>query len=275
MDRKNILKTAAAMAGSLLLFAACDYDDTLHDTPHPAQGALVLHTDYDRGNYFLRSGDYRTTLEEAKCHCPDLFAPGTYILALYNLPEGMTDHDGILSVDRLPDGTLTPRPGTLYATSTEATVIADDTLHVRQDLLQRTRLLTLRLTATTGNPDLLARIDARLTGLAPALESASMALTGEAAEVKPVFTREGTVLTAPLNLLGTMPGTRQYLTVTLTNRDGQSQTAGYDLTELLAPFNTGTSPLTLDADLLLMTEADFGFTISDWTDGGSEGGDAV
>lgn len=275
MNRKNILKTAAALTGSLLLLASCDYDDTLHNTPHPDRGALVLHTDYDRGAYFLRTNNYCVSIEGCDCHCPDLFAPGTYTLSLYNLPTGMTDKDGTISVDRLSDGTLTLQPGTLYAAAVEATVTADDTLHIRQNLLQRTRRLNLRLTATTGNPDLLAQVEARLTGLAPALESATLTLTGEPAEVRPVFTRENNVLTAPLNLLGTMPQARQYLTVTLTNHDGQSQTAGYDLTELLSSFNTGISPLTLDADLQLMTGADFGFNIFNWTDGGSENEDAV
>ncbi len=275
MNRKELL-IAALLTGTALLPAACDYDDTLYNTPHPTQGVVVVHTDYDRGAYFLRAGSYLTALEGSDDTCPEYFDPGTYTLSLYNLPEGMTDNGGTLTIDRLDDGTLTPQPGTLYAAATEqATVVADDTLHIHLPMPQRTRQLTLRLTVTTGDASLLAGVEARLTGLAQALDAATLGLAGEAADAKPVFTLKDGVLTAPLNLLGTMPQARQYLTVTLTNRDSQSQTLGFDLSELLASFNTGTSPLTLDADLQLMEGADFGFSISDWTDGGSDSGDAV
>lgn len=275
MNRKNILKAAVILAGTLILPTACDYDDTLHNTPHPWQGVLVVHTDYEDGIYYLRDGDYRTEVPGTAYICPDYFDPGTHTLAFYNLPQGMTDNGGELTVEKLDDGTLTPQPGTLYAGVTQAEVLADDTVHVTLSMPQRTRQLSLQLTINRGDESLLAAVEARLSGIAQALEPATMTLAPEPAEVRPVFTQEGKVLTAPLNLLGILPDQKQVLTVTLTNRDGQSQTLGYDLTNLLSDFNQGTTPVVLFGDLQLMEEAGFDFTITGWTDGGGDSGDAV
>ena len=274
MNRKNILKAAVILAGTLILPTACDYDDALHNTPHPWQGVLEVHTDYTSGTYYLRAGDYRTEVPEADYVIPDFFDPGTYTFVLFNLPQGMTEQGGTLTIDPLADGTLTPQPGTLCAASTQAEVLPDDTLRITLPMPQRTRQLTLRLTVTTGDASRLSSVDAHLTGIAQSFDVATLTLGPEPADVKPVFTREGLVLTAPLNLLGVLPGETQTLTVTLTNHDGQSQTLGYDLTSLLADFNTGTTPVTLDADLQLMEEAGFDFTITGWTDGGGDSGDA-
>ena len=275
MNRKNILPLAAALAGSLCLLAACDYDDTLYNTPHPRQGVVEVHTDYTSGTYYFRAGAYRTEVPEADYVVPDYFDPGTYTFACYNLPQGMTDNDGALTVDPLADGTLTPQPGTLYAASTQAEVLPDDTLRITLPMPQRTRQLTLRLTVTTGDVSRLSAVDARLSGVAQSLDVATLTLGSEPAVVKPLFTRDGLVLSAPLNLLGILPEETQALTVTLTNRDGQSQTLGYDLTNLLSDFNQGTTPVVLFGDLQLMEEAGFDFTITGWTDGGGDSGDAV
>lgn len=273
--KRSILRTAAAFTGAVLLATACDSNDSLHNTPHPAKGIISLHTDYGEGTYFFRTNGYHTPVEASDYCCPDRFEPGEYTLSLYNVPTGMTDTGGTLSVNRLPDGTLTPQPGTLYAAVTQAQVTADDTLHINLPMPQRTRQLTLRLTVTEGDASRLASTEARLEGIASSLNTADLKLAGDPTAVKPVFTLTGGTLTAPLNLLGIIPSARQTLTVTLTNHDGQSQTLGYDLTEQLSEFNTGTAPLTLDADLQLMEESGFGFAITGWTKGGSDEGDAV
>ena len=107
-----------------------DYDDTLYNTPHPRQGVVEVHTDYTSGTYYLRSGGYRTEVLAGDYVIPDFFDPGTYTFVLFNLPQGMTEQGGTLTVDPLADGTLTPQPGTLHAASTQAEVLPDDTLRI-------------------------------------------------------------------------------------------------------------------------------------------------
>lgn len=73
-------------------FAACERDDTFCNTPHPAEGALLLHTGY-AGNYYMKVQDYHTSVPAADFPCPQVFAPGSYTLSVFNLPEGMERAD--------------------------------------------------------------------------------------------------------------------------------------------------------------------------------------
>lgn len=49
-------------------FAACERDDTFCNTPHPAEGALLLHTGY-AGNYYMKVQDYHTSVPAADFPC--------------------------------------------------------------------------------------------------------------------------------------------------------------------------------------------------------------
>lgn len=255
-------------------FAACERDDTFCNTPHPAEGALLLHTGY-AGNYYMKVQDYHTSVPAADFPCPQVFVPGSYTLSVFNLPEGMERADNRVGVASLPDGTLLPQPGVLYGNAATIGIAADDTLAVTLPMKQLTRRLTLKMKLAGGNPGILAGTEASITGIAPALDIAALKLQGDPATVRPVFVREGDVLTAELNLLGTAADVRQEFIIVLIATDGQRQTLARDMTGALSDFNRGTDPMTLDATLELMNDALPDADITDWVPSGSEEGDAV
>ena len=83
---------------ALLLAATSCVKDELHDTPHPDYGKIIVTADWtDRGDgvdipaeWTMTMGDYAGT-ETEETHAPDyLFAPGSYTLAAYNIPENIT-----------------------------------------------------------------------------------------------------------------------------------------------------------------------------------------
>ena len=154
-------------------------------------------------------------------------------------------------------------------------IAADDTLAVTLPMKQLTRRLTLKMKLAGGNPGILAGTEASITGIAPALDIAALKLQGDPATVRPVFVREGDVLTAELNLLGTAADVRQEFIIVLIATDGQRQTLARDMTGALSDFNRGTDPMTLDATLELMNDALPDADITDWVPSGSEEGDAV
>lgn len=275
MKNRIFSKPALLWLGLLLpLTAACDYDDTLHDTPHPAQGAILLHTGYS-GEYYMKVREYCTTASQADFRCPGVFAPGSYTLSVFNLPGGMKRVGNVVSVVPLPDGTLNPQPGELRGNTTAVTLTADDTLSVTLPLKQLTRRLNLVMKLKDGNPDIVATAVARITGIAPALDLAALKLQGEPSTVRAAFKREGDLLTAELNILGISAGVEQRFTILITATDGQQQTLSRDMTGSLAAFNEGTEPLTLNATLELMNDFLPEADITDWTPAGSESGDAV
>lgn len=258
----------------LPLAAACDRDDALYNTPHPTQGAIVLHTGH-AGDYYMKVQDYCAPVPTADFHCPQLFTPGSYTLSVFTLPEGMERTGDIISIASLPDGTLTQQPGELRGNAATVSPTADDTLSVTLPLRQLTRRLTLKMKLQGGNSGIVARTEARITGIAPALDIAALTLQGAPATVCPLFARDGDMLTAELNLLGTAADARQQFTVIITATDGQQQTLTRDMTEALSAFNQGTEPMALDATLELMNGAVLDADITDWTPGGSDDADAV
>ena len=176
----------------------------------------------------------------------------------------------------IPAGrTLLPQPGVLYGNAATIGIAADDTLAVTLPMKQLTRRLTLKMKLAGGNPGILAGTEASITGIAPALDIAALKLQGDPATVRPVFVREGDVLTAELNLLGTAADVRQEFIIVLIATDGQRQTLARDMTGALSDFNRGTDPMTLDATLELMNDALPDADITDWVPSGSEEGDAV
>ena len=81
----------------LLTLGGCVKDE-LHDTPHPDTGKITVTADWaDRGegvdipvSWHIAMGDYSGT-ETGATHSSDhLFNPGSYTLAVYNIPEGIT-----------------------------------------------------------------------------------------------------------------------------------------------------------------------------------------
>lgn len=257
------------------LLASCVKDE-LHDTPHPDQGVVSVSVDYPQG---AEEGDYTVEVDgkplDEGDNASNPLTPGEHTVLVYNTPEGFTVTDGIAYVERV-DGIralvdlIDPLPETLYSGTKTVTVVADDTLHVDLDILQRTRDLRLELTVTEGDPERIASITGILSGVAGAYDLRSETLYGEAVCTAPAFTRSGDKIEADLRLLGTMGGA-QVLTLTLTFTDGQTQTTESDLTEALAGFGSDmTEPFTLTAGLRTLMEAGFSASITDWevVDGG-------
>lgn len=267
--------------------------DTLHRTPHPDRGAVRLTveaTDDARGGdageaYFARVDDATEGITAGGGVLGKLFAPGEHELLAHNAPAGVTIDGTVATVETLPGGTLNPGPGILRFNTTRINVPADDTLVVSLPLPCRTRRLTLEMEVKGDNRGIIASTDAELTGVAPALDMSAGKLQGTAATVKPVFYNtltpaEGNVgskflLTAEVNLLGIVEGSRQVFTLVITAKSGQTQTISLDMTDVLAGFNSSREPMVLDSDLRLMNEGEFGFNITGWEDGGTGKEDAI
>lgn len=257
----------------LLPITACNIDDALYNTPHPDKGAVTVTTGCPDMHRLMINETTVTVRGETNVF-PALLNEATYTLAAFNMPEGMTATGGVVSVNTLSDGTLTPQPGELRSNVMQIDVAKDDTLRVSLPLQQRTRRLTLKMTTEGGDASIIASTDAALTGIAPAINVSTNRLTGAPATVKPFFTLADGVLTAEVNLIGVFPDEKQMFTITITATDGQQQILKQDLSEVFATFNQSTEPLTLGAKLELMLDASFGFNITDWTEGRSGTADA-
>lgn len=256
------------------MLASCVKDE-LYNTPHPDKGVVSASVDYPQGT----EDDYTVEVDgqplDEGDNASNPLTPGEHTVLVYNTPEGFTVTDGIAYVERV-DGTraltdlIDPLPETLYSGTKTVTVVADDTLHVDLDILQRTRDLRLELTVTEGDPERIAAITGTLSGVAGAYDLRSETLHGKAVSTAPAFTRSGDKIEADLRLLGTK-GEAQTLTLTLTFTDGLTQTTESDLTEALAGFGSDmTEPFTLTAGLCTPMEAGFSASITDWevVDGG-------
>lgn len=271
---------------SIVFLSGC-IEDTLHNTPHPDRGAVRVNVAEARGgtgnSYFVRVGEVEESIGDGQASMATLFEPGEYTLLAHDAPAGMTVNGTTATVNVLPDGTLEPCPGELHYATTRVTVVADDTVNVTMPLPRRTRRLTLTFAITDGNPATIAAARASLTGILPAIEMLDGSPTGESATVSPVFgkspvlsganaiPRDGSTatLSAELNLLGVVEGARQIFKLVITATDGQQQTVTVDMTETLAAFNTGNSPLVLSSDLTLMESGEF--NITDWVEGMAPG----
>lgn len=275
MRKKNDMIRYSFAAVLALLLASCVKDE-LYNTPHPDKGVISVSVDVPQG---AEEDDYTVEVDgqplDEGDNASNPLTPGEHTVLVYNTPEGFTVTDGIAYVERV-DGTraltdlIDPLPETLYLGTKTVTVVADDTLHVDLDILQRTRDLRLELTVTEGDPERIASITGILSGVAGAYDLRSETLYGEAVSTAPVFTRNGDKVEADLRLLGIM-GDRQTLTLVLTFTDGQTQTTESDLTEALAGFGSDmTEPFTLTAGLRTPMEAGFSASITDWevVDGG-------
>lgn len=272
----QIMDIRMLLLGALvLLLGSCSYDDALHRTPHPTQGALVANTGYN-GDYTLAVGALTTEAQQPVTVFTHLLNEGSYLLCAYNHPQGIGIAEGVATIGTRPDGTLLSLPGTLHSATRQIEPLPDDTLRLDLPLEQRTRRLTLRLTASTGTTENIATTRARITGIAPALYLGTLKLQGEPAAVCPDFVpaTDCRLLTAELNLLGVFTDSRQEFTFDITLTDGTRQTLTLDMTEILAAFNTGTAPLTLDATLELTLSGAFRFNITDWKAGKEDAAEA-
>ena len=297
MKTNSIYKTSL-LAAALLLSATSCVKDELHDTPHPDTGKITVTANWnDRGEdvsipaqWTMTMGDYAGA-ETGATHAPDyLFAPGSYTLAAYNIPENITisgttatvapdskvrvgQKEGFQGLQVPFSATLISNaPGWLFTSVQEVTIEADTDYELTAVMHQQVRQLTLVIEPTGDAADRIESIEGSLSGAAGTLDFAT-GTYGAASEVALHFTKitegeDAGKWTATMRLLG-IAGDTQRLTATLTYADGNPADTGLesDLTEALADFNADkTVPLTLGGTIAeTPEETEFsGFEITGW-----------
>ena len=278
--------TTTILALVLLLTPGGCVKDTLYDTPHPDTGKVTVTADWaDRGegvdipaSWHIVMGEYTGT-ETGATHSPDyLFNPGSYTLAAYNIPEGITV-SGTTAMVATADGSfITGIPGWLFTFVQEVAIEADTDYSLTAVMQQQVRELTLMIEPAGDAADRIESIEGTLSGAAGTLDFAT-GTHGTPSEVELHFTKindgdNAGKWTATVRLLG-IAGDAQRLTATLTYTDGNPQPTSLnsDLTAALDGFNDGkTSPLTLGGTIAeTPTEAGFTGEITGWetVDGGN------
>ena len=278
--------TTTILTLALLLTLGGCVKDELHDTPHPDTGKVTVTTDWaDRGegvdipaSWHIVMGDYTGT-ETGATHSPDyLFNPGSYTLAVYNIPEGITVSGTTAAVAAADGGCIVNTPGWLFTSVQEVEIEADTDYSLTAIMQQQVRELTLMIEPAGDAADRIESIEGTLSGAAGTLDFAT-GTHSTPSEVELHFTKitdgdDAGKWTATVRLLG-IAGDAQRLTATLTYTDGNPQPTSLksDLTSALNGFNDGkTSPLTLGGTIAeTPTEAGFTAEITGWetVDGGN------
>ena len=268
----NMMGMAAAV-----LLSSC-VKDTLYDTPHPDTGKVTVTADWtDRGegvdipvSWHIAMGDYSGT-ETGATHSPDyLFNPGSYTLAAYNIPEGITV-SGTTATVAAVGSFITGIPGWFFTSVQEVAIEADTDYELTAAMHQQVRELTLMIEPAGDAADRIESIEGTLSGAAGTLDLAT-GTHGTPSEVELHFTKitdgdDAGKWTATVRLLG-IAGDAQRLTATLTYTDGNPADTSLesDLTAALNGFNDGkTAPLTLGGTIA-ETPGEAGFT-GEITDG--------
>ena len=275
MNTRKRKYTTTILATALLFSLGGCVKDELHDTPHPDKGIVAVSIDLPQGasgeDYTVEIDGTTADGKEGHYTVSDPLPPGEYTVLAYNTPQGFTVTDGIARVERT-DGTaraltdfINPLPDYLYSGTERITVVADDTLRMNLDVVQRVRDLHIELTVTEGDPERIAAITGTLSGVAEAYDLRNETLYGEAVSTRPTFPRSGDKVSADLRLLGVL-GDAQTLTLVLTFTDGQTLTVESDMTEVLSGFGEGdmTQTFAIEGGLRTPLEAGFSATITDW-----------
>ena len=277
--------TTTILTLALLLTLGGCVKDTLYDTPHPDYGKIAVTADWsDRGegvdipaSWHIAMGDYAGT-ETGATHSPDyLFNPGSYTLAVYNIPEGITVSGTTAAVAAADGGCIVNTPGWIFTSVQEVAIEADTDYSLTAIMQQQVRELTLMIEPAGDAAERIESIEGTLSGAAGTLDFAT-GTHGTPSEVELHFTKitegdDAGKWMATVRLLG-IAGDAQRLTATLTYTDGNPQPTSLnsDLKAALDGFNDGkTSPLTLGGTIA-ETPGEAGFTgeITDWetVDGG-------
>ena len=277
--------TTTILSLALLLTLGGCVKDELHDTPHPDTGKITVTADWtDRGegvdipaSWHIVMGDYTGT-ETGATHSPDyLFNPGSYTLAAYNIPEGITVSGTTAAVAAADGGFIVNTPGWLFTSVQEVEIEADTDYSLTAIMQQQVRELTLMIEPAGDAADRIESIEGTLNGAAGTLDFAT-GTHSTPSEVELHFTKitdgnDAGKWMATVRLLG-IAGDAQRLTATLTYTDGNPQPTSLnsDLTAALDGFNDGkTAPLTLGGTIA-ETPGEAGFTgeITGWetVDGG-------
>ena len=168
MNTRKRKYTTTILATALLFSLGGCVKDELHDTPHPDKGIVAVSIDLPQGasgeDYTVEIDGTTADGKEGHYTVSDPLPPGEYTVLAYNTPQGFTVTDGIARVERT-DGTaraltdfINPLPDYLYSGTERITVVADDTLRMNLDVVQRVRDLHIELTVTEGDPERIAAI---------------------------------------------------------------------------------------------------------------------
>ena len=242
--------TTTILTLALLLTLGGCVKDELHDTPHPDTGKITVTADWtDRGegvdipaSWHIVMGDYTGT-ETGATHSPDyLFNPGSYTLAAYNIPEGITVSGTTAAVAAADGGCIVNTPGWFFTSVQEVEIEADTDYSLTAVMQQQVRELTLMIEPAGDAADRIESIWGTLSGAAGTLDFTT-GTHGTPSEVKLHFTKitEGDDVgkwMATVRLLG-IAGNSQRLTATLTYTDSNPQPTSLnsDLTAALDSFN--------------------------------------
>lgn len=294
--RNTGANTRTIIALSVVLLAACDVKDPIHNTSHPDHGTVILTADWSHigeglgapASYAVQAGDFSTMLNGVTNRLDYLFNPGDHRIYVYNTTENLTVNGSTATVSAIPaaagqTGTfIHSTPGWLFTCVAGATIEKDREYAITAVMQQQIRQLTLVITPTGAMPERIEDITGSLSGVAGSLNFDNGTHSAPSA-VPLTFTRitQGTDAgkwAATVRLLG-ITGTEQRLTgtITFTGNNPAPINLNSDLSAALAGFNDQKHiPLTLGgATVNTATEPGFGSTISEWIPGGTIDSDAV
>ena len=270
-----------------LLFTSCDMKDPIYNTPHPDHGRITLTADWSaRGagidipaSYTVQAGDYTASLSGGTNTLDHLFAPGTYPIYIYSMPEHITVSGTTATVAPAEAGTwggagafVHAAPGWLFTCAMNAAIAADTDHELTAAMQQQVRQFTLLIEPTGGTTERIATVEGYLSGVSSTFDMDG-GTHGTPSNVALTFTKltdgaDAGKWAATVRLLGTAAGAVQGLTaeIRFSGDNLQPVTLTSDLTTELAAFNTDkTKPLTLGGKVVeTPTGAGFTATITDW-----------
>lgn len=231
--------TLCAVAAALLTTACVE--KTICNTPHPDRGAVTISLDPAAAaeSYTAEIYGQKADFSASPFTFPALLAPSSYLMLVYNQPEGFTFENNTVRVEaETPDASMIiAMPGKLRTQRQIIEVMADDTLRLTTLPAIRTRDLHIELSVSEGRPELIQSVNGKLTGIAGAFNMETEKISGSAVGTSLTFTRQDDKLKADARLLGTM-GDKQTLLLDFVFVDGgRTQQTEIDLTQPLAGFN--------------------------------------
>ena len=281
---KTVLSTCIAVITLAAVFSLTGcVKDELHNTPHPDKGAVVVQMDWSNllpeavaDSYILNVDGYEQTVSGTTNTVEQLAEPGEHSLMVYNKPDGITISGNMASVDeetgtRAAGTRIKPLPGYLLSLNETIRIVADDTLRITAKPRQWVRQLELELSVREGDYEWIASVTGTLSGVERSVNIRKGERTGTAAQVRNVLVVEGSLCKTTFRLMGIVPAAGQILTVQITFSNGDTQTEESDLTEQMAAFNNGNTPLKLTGNLRLPVKAGTTGSITGWqqADGGN------
>ena len=259
---------------AFLMFTSCVKEE-IYNTAHPDKGQINLITDWNNKgsditipqSYTVQAGDYTTVLKGERNTLPNLFAPGTYKLLVFNQAEKISVKEAKATVFSIADGYIESLPGWLFSYTADISLEKDKDYTVIATMQQQVRELNLWIEPTGGTANKIASVRATLSGVAQQLNLSDGALSIDK-NISLIFTKQPDgKYKATARLLGFVSISPK-LTVKVAFTGGAPDEAvqDYDLSNQLKTFNEEKNkPLSLAAQLIeTPTATGFTASISDW-----------